>query len=514
MPTTDRRHSPRIKLDQLAYLNIEPDNGGIVLNVSEEGLCFHSMSPIQPEGPLRLSLQELNRKIDICGELVWTDDVRKSGGVRFNTLTKEARERISDWTQLSDPVVGARSTLGAALLKALPTADSRRITRPFTPSIDSWKSGRRFRISGFTRGLAAGILLSLGTFSVLLFSYQHRADFGESLIRIGKRLAGRPAADSAPQSTPQPIVAVSSAAPTQAALPTEATNSVKTPPHEESSKADADAKADAKADDDVTVRLSTLPRPVETARNAAVSPTNVRPKANSAATESAASELNPPALPPTKSANTLFSLFPRSERPASIPKPDLMVASVHSEVAPSPSRSPMSLRVQMFFDLGRFKREPTARGLREKLAELGVESTVVSKRRLWGNSYQVLAGPYDDGGAEKQIYTALLSHGYKPRPFERGTRDFAFHSKVTIDGSPLPTGNFTVAWESYIADARVKFTHGNDLVAAVDGTWVKHSAKFDQNEYVYQLQPDGSRPLLELHFGGMDRALVFRKEQP
>jgi hypothetical protein len=105
-----------------------------------------------------------------------------------------------------------------------------------------------------------------------------------------------------------------------------------------------------------------------------------------------------------------------------------------------------------------------------------------------GNSYQVLAGPYERRWRRKQIYTALLSHGYKPRPFERGTRDFAFHSKVTIDGSPLPTGNFTVAWESYIADAKVKFTHGNDLVAAVDGTWVKHSAKFDQNEYVYQLQ--------------------------
>jgi hypothetical protein len=507
MPTTDRRHSPRTKLDQLAYLNIEPDNGGIVLNVSEEGLCFHSMSPIQPDGPLRLSLQELNRKIDIGGELVWTDDVKKSGGVRFNTLTKEARERISDWIQSSDPVGGARSTLGAALLKALPMAGSRRITRPFRPAIDSWKSGRRLKISGFTRGLAAGMLLSLGTFSVLLFSYQHRADFGESLIRIGKRLAGKPAADSATQSTPQPIVAVSSAAPAQAVIPAEAKNSVKAPLHEESSHADAKA-------DDVTVRLSTPPRAAAPAPNAALSPKNIMHQANAAATESAASDLNPPALPATKSASTIFSLFPRSERPVPVPKPDLMAVSVHSEVAPSLSRSAMSVRVQMFFDLGRFKREPMAKGLREKLAELGVESTVVPKRRLWGNSYQVLAGPYDDGNAEKQIYTALLSHGYKPRPFERGTRDFAFHSKVTLDGSPLPTGNFTVAWESYIADARVKFTHGNDLVAAVDGTWVKHSAKFDQNEYVYQLQPDGSRPLLELHFGGMDRALVFRKDQP
>jgi len=169
---------------------------------------------------------------------------------------------------------------------------------------------------------------------------------------------------------------------------------------------------------------------------------------------------------------------------------------------------------KMFFDLGRFKREPMAQSLREKIAELGIESSVVPKRRVWGNSYQVLAGPYDDDDAERQISTSLLSHGYKPRPFERGTRDFAFRSKVTIDGSPLPTGNFTVAWESYIADAKVKFSQGNGLLAAADGKWVKHAAKFNQNEYVYQVQPDGSRPLLELHFGGMDRALVFRRGQP
>jgi hypothetical protein len=167
----------------------------------------------------------------------------------------------------------------------------------------------------------------------------------------------------------------------------------------------------------------------------------------------------------------------------------------------------------MFFDLGRFKREPMAQDLREKLLALGIESTVVPKRRLWGNSYQVLAGPYDDHEAERQIYAALLTHGYKPRPFERGSRDFAFRSKLTVDGSPLTAGVFTVAWESYISEAKVKFRQGNGLLAAVEGKWVKHPSKFSQNEYVYQVQPDGSRPLLELHFGGMDRALVFGKEQ-
>jgi len=78
MPTMDRRHTPRTKLDQIAYINIEPDNGGIVLNVSGNGLGFHSMVPVERNGGLRLSLQEQNRRIDICGELVWTDKAQKS----------------------------------------------------------------------------------------------------------------------------------------------------------------------------------------------------------------------------------------------------------------------------------------------------------------------------------------------------------------------------------------------------------------------------------------------------
>jgi hypothetical protein len=502
MPTTDRRRSPRIKLDQLAYLNIEPDNGGIVLNVSEEGLCFRSMGPVQSDGQFHLSLQEPNRKIDIGGELVWTDDLKKSGGVRFNTLTKEARDRISDWTQQSE-AGGARSTLGAALLKALPSPDARRFERSFRPAIAWWKSDRRVRISGFTRGLAVGFLLSLGAFSLLLFSYQHRAGFGESLIRIGQRLTGNQGPLSTPHPTSSPIVPAGSPSSASTVSPLEPKSPVKARSHDASLHADAEA-------DDVTVRLLTPPRRAEITPTPAVRDQSLKYEALPP-NKGPVAETNP--LPPAKeSANASVAMSSESARPVPIPKPDPPVKSVHSEAAPSLSHSSTFSEVQMFFDLGRFKKEPMAQDLREKLGELGIESTVVSKRRLWGSSYQVLAGPYDDHDGEKQIYTALLLHGYKPRPFERGTRDFALRSRLTIDGSLLPSGNFTVAWESYIADAKVKFTQGKDLLAAVDGKWVKHTTRFAQNEYVYQVQPDGSRPLLELHFGGMDRALVFRQK--
>jgi len=63
MPTPERRQIPRTALERLAYIHIEPDNGGIVLNVSPDGLCFHSIAAVVKNGPLRFSLLEQTRRI-------------------------------------------------------------------------------------------------------------------------------------------------------------------------------------------------------------------------------------------------------------------------------------------------------------------------------------------------------------------------------------------------------------------------------------------------------------------
>jgi hypothetical protein len=48
------------------------------------------------------------------------------------------------------------------------------------------------------------------------------------------------------------------------------------------------------------------------------------------------------------------------------------------------------------------------------------------------------------------------------------------------------------------------------VLATTDGKWISRSQKFQHNEYVYQNLGTNSRPLLEVHFAGLDRALVFR----
>jgi len=503
MPTMDRRRTPRTKLNQVAYINIGPDNGGIVLNVSGKGLGFHSMVPVERNGTLRLSLQEQNRKIDICGELVWTDRVQKVGGVRFTALTAEAHDRILDWSRKSDAVSGARYSLGSALLKALPRTDSR---RSFASALAWWESGRRLKVSGFTRGLATGFLLSLIAFSVVLFLFGHRRAVGESLIRVGKRLAGNGDLDASPRfGNPSQVI---SAVTTQATIPSEANS--------------PSAKA-------VSNRIFARPTSKPAAQthvsppvHALTTPSRLHPSPDkthatiSSGAKSPASEQDRMKSTAPKLASPMISLSPMAELPASIAKPQPLALSIYVEAAATPGGglSALSRRSnpQMFFDLGRFKTESQAQELSHQLAQLGIHANVVPRRRLWINSYQLLVGPYEDEVAEQQLNNELLSHGYKPRPFERGTRDFAFRSRLTIDRSQLPTGDFTIAWESYITDAKVKFTQNGDLLAAVEGKWVKSAAKFSQNEYVYQIQADGSRPLLEVHFEGMDRVLVFRNQ--
>jgi hypothetical protein len=507
MPTTDRRQTSRTKLDQLAYINIEPDNGGIVLNVSGEGLAFHSMAPVERNGTLRLALQEQNRRIDVCGELVWTDEVQRSGGVRFTNLPAEARDQLLKWTRNSD--TAARNTLGSVLLRALPGTDSRRVARSLTPVLAWWKSGTRLKLSGFNRGLATGLLVSLVAFSIVLFSYGHRHEFGESLIRLGKRLAGD--SDRTPRPVPPSSVTVSSPPTAPAITTVDARSSldkapaVKTAPERKSTYAEARPV--------VQTPVPPAPRHTEDPPkqpNPGADKTRV---ANLSGGKGPAPQTTLPTLATAKPANSGPLQSPISHAPASIAKQQL-APSMDSEAAVTLSAGPSlqspGSNVQMFYDLGRFKKEELAQILSDKLAQLGMHAAVVHRRNLWMTAYQVLVGPYDNEVAERQISNELLSHGYKPRPFERGTRNFAFRSKLTIDRSQLPTGDFTIAWESYIADAKVRFKQGNSEIAAVDGKWIKRQTKFSHNEYVYRIQADGARPLLEVHFAGMDRALVFR----
>lgn len=555
MSTPERRQIPRTAMERLAYIDIEPNNGGIVLNVSDEGLCFHSITPIEKNGPLLFSLLEQNRRIEACGELMWTDEAHKVGGVRFTDLTDEAREQIQSWIKqaaaLPEVPKTKTATLGSVLLEAFPTFRVRRShpeldsssSPEFTPAFA--KSRVRIKLSGYARGLATGLLTSLLCVSLFLL-YAQRREMGKGLINLGERLAGERLAGAPPQERPtgdlqatavpaiKPATEKRSAPPAPRVVP---------PPKEIASPTRAQTPTN------IQTQHPQLTEPPHTAVRAQISaqpnkslhhPAAVPAKPQSAALTSAQSTnvashttnspvVQAPATSYASSSPALLSPTTQHSSEAAAPTTTASLGTPSSPIPnvaqfkvapPSPPAPTDTVQVhstpetsavtlpQMYFELGKFKDETQAQDLGDRVRHLGLRPSVVQKGHLWMNSFYVLVGPYTDQDEASKTHKDLLSHGYQPRPFERGSRDFTFKSGLTLSGTPLPVGDFTISWESYVTDAKVKFVQGNYVRATVNGQWVKRPVKYRRDEYVYFRSGSGSR-LLEIHFSGLDRALVF-----
>ncbi len=130
MISTERRQSPRMDIDGIAYINLE--NGGTILNISETGLCFQSTTPVPQAATIQLLFSQDRRQgeadcrpawmnetrnsgalrlIEVDSELAWVDETRKRGGLRFINLTAETRVQLRDWIrQNTMPVTVSRNS--------------------------------------------------------------------------------------------------------------------------------------------------------------------------------------------------------------------------------------------------------------------------------------------------------------------------------------------------------------------------------------------------------------------
>lgn len=105
----DRRQTPRTKLEEIAYIGMGPENGGLVLDVSEGGLSFHSVAPVQPAETIHFLLSSRGQnRIEGAGEVVWTNEMKTVCGLRFTSLSTGAREHLNNWTNQSRMSVPAR----------------------------------------------------------------------------------------------------------------------------------------------------------------------------------------------------------------------------------------------------------------------------------------------------------------------------------------------------------------------------------------------------------------------
>jgi len=82
---------------------------------------------------------------------------------------------------------------------------------------------------------------------------------------------------------------------------------------------------------------------------------------------------------------------------------------------------------------------------------------------------------------------------------------------ATVGGTLLVAGEYNVKWKSHSPEAEVtcQSSHGLKVVAKTQGRIEKRNIVFDRDMVVYDEAPDGSHKLVELRFGGTNRALVF-----
>src|SRR5215472_2072421 len=96
MTSPERRRAPRMPVGRIAYINFEEHHGGIIVNVSQSGLCFHSIVPLQVTKTVPFWLSEGGVRIEGQGRLVWTADSQKRGGLCFTSMSPEACDQLCD----------------------------------------------------------------------------------------------------------------------------------------------------------------------------------------------------------------------------------------------------------------------------------------------------------------------------------------------------------------------------------------------------------------------------------
>ena len=97
----------------MVYADLGPDNGGFPINVSEEGLAFQGIQPLEMDQvvPIKFKLPGIEHFVSATGQVAWVNDSRKGGGLRFIDLPDNDRRVITGWLSLQAQHATAPATI-------------------------------------------------------------------------------------------------------------------------------------------------------------------------------------------------------------------------------------------------------------------------------------------------------------------------------------------------------------------------------------------------------------------
>ena len=89
---------PLRKPQQLVYVELGPYNGGMILGICELGFSFRAVAPVKADGPINFAFALDGRtRLQGIGEIAWTEDDRKTGGLKFSNVSPQFRESLRAW---------------------------------------------------------------------------------------------------------------------------------------------------------------------------------------------------------------------------------------------------------------------------------------------------------------------------------------------------------------------------------------------------------------------------------
>lgn len=239
----DRRQTPRTKLVEIAYIGMGPENGGLVLDVSDGGLSFHSVAPVQPAETIHFLLSSRGQnRIEGAGEVVWTNEMRTVCGLRFTSLSSGAREHLNNWTNQSRMSAPAREEPESPAPPAAPLTEeslaslSRQSETGAEPLFAIPPAEEFYLSEPNSKPLWAGQLLLWIVYAVIGISflgaaYLYGLHVGQSQVRSMARPAAESGTESEPTiSVPSPdqassvVTGASPAPPVASSIPNAATS--------------------------------------------------------------------------------------------------------------------------------------------------------------------------------------------------------------------------------------------------------------------------------------------------
>jgi TonB family protein len=121
--THERRRVRRRKVDSVVYVNIGRDNGGVLLDLSEGGMCISVANPLAVSSEIQFELGFTgNLPIEGTGQVSWVSESGKSAGVRFSSLSNESRVLIR---KRLEGTAGAAKKMEPVIATGSTTADAR-----------------------------------------------------------------------------------------------------------------------------------------------------------------------------------------------------------------------------------------------------------------------------------------------------------------------------------------------------------------------------------------------------